>query len=260
MAMTTYQSQQRGFLARLRDLVNGIFSVWIRDREAQSPDAVYERVIGERVRQYADLKRAVAGILYMRNKIEGEIRDRREELARIHTDIARAVAKNDDEVALVLITQKDGLLQDLERSQKELEEVSAECEAAKTNLVKFRGEIRNLEREKVRMLAALANARARKRIQEAFEGLSTEGEMRALESVRSEIERMKAESRIDDVDMDSGLEKRVRAIRDEAKLEAARRELDELKRRMRPAAQLGSAPREVVIDVPPVSAPVSAAR
>ena len=75
----------------LRDLVNGIFAVWIRDREAQSPDAVYERVIGERVRQYAELKRAVAGILYMRNKIEGEIRDRRAELARLHADIARAV-------------------------------------------------------------------------------------------------------------------------------------------------------------------------
>jgi len=255
--MTSYYSPQRGFVARLRDLVNGIFSVWIRDREAGSPDAVYERVIGERVRQYADLKRAVAGILYMRNKIEGEIRDRRAELARLHTDIARAVTKGDDEVAVVLITQKDGLLQDLERSEKELDEVSTECESAKTNLVKFRGEIRNLEREKIRMLAALANARARKRIQEAFEGLSTEGEMRALENVRGEIERMKAESRID-VDMESGLEKRVRAIRDEAKLDAARRELDELKRRLRPAAQLSGAPREVVVEAPPV--PASAAR
>jgi hypothetical protein len=45
---------------------------------------------------------------------------------------------------------------------------------------------------------------------------------------------MKAESKID-VDMDSGLEQRVRAIRDEAKHEAARRELDELKRRMKPS-------------------------
>jgi len=225
---------QRSFVGRLRDLVNGIFAVWMREREAERPDAVYERVIGERVRQYAELKRAVAGILYMRNKIEGELRERRSELARLHEDIGRAVRQNDDEVALVLITQKDGLLQDLERGQRELEEVSAECEGAKANLVKFRAEIRNLEREKVRMLAALANARARRRIQSAFEGLSTEGEMKALDSVREEIERMKAESKID-VDMDSGLEQRVRAIRDEAKHEAARRELDELKRRMKPS-------------------------
>jgi phage shock protein A len=236
---------QRGIVGRFRDLVNGIFAVWMREREAERPDAVYERVIGERVRQYAELKRAVAGILYMRNKIEGELRERRAELARLHEDIGRAVKRNDDEVALVLITQKDALLQDVERAQRELDEVSAECESAKANLVKFRAEIRNLEREKLRMLAALANARARKRIQEAFEGLSTEGEMKALESVREEIERMKAESKID-VDMDSGLEQRVRAIRDEAKLEAARRELDELKRRLRPALYVPAPVREVV--------------
>jgi phage shock protein A len=235
--MTTHPYRQRGFIGRLRDLMSGLMSVWIRDREAGRPDAVYERVIGERVRQYAELKRAVAGILYMRNKIEGEIRDRKVELSRLHQDIARAVQRNDDEVALVLITQKDALLQDVERAQRELDEVSTECESAKANLVKFRAEIRNLEREKLRMLAALANARARKRIQEAFEGLSTEGEMKALESVREEIERMKAESKID-VDMDSGLEQRVRAIRDEAKQDAARRELDELKRRLRPAPSL----------------------
>src|SRR5262247_4203423 len=103
-------SAERGFFTRLRDLFAGIFSVWLRDKEAGSPDAVYERVIGERVRQYAELKRAVAGILYMRNKIEGEIRDRKAELSRLHQDIARAVQRSDDEVALVLITQKDTLL------------------------------------------------------------------------------------------------------------------------------------------------------
>lgn len=255
--MTPHSYRQRGFVGRLRDLMSGLMSVWIRDREAGRPDAVYERVIGERVRQYAELKRAVAGILYMRNKIEGEIRDRKAELARLHQDIARAVQRSDDEVALVLITQKDALLQDVERAQRELDEVSRECESAKGNLVKFRAEIRNLEREKVRMLAALANARARKRIQEAFEGLSTEGEMKALESVREEIERMKAESKID-VDMDSGLEQRVRAIRDEAKLEAARRELDELKRRLRPSLYVPAPVREVVT-VRPEPQPAGAA-
>jgi len=248
---------QRSFVGRLRDLVNGIFAVWMREREAERPDAVYERVIGERVRQYAELKRAVAGILYMRNKIEGELRDRRAELARLHEDIGRAVKQNDDEVALVLITQKDGLLQDLERGQRELEEVSAECEGAKANLVKFRAEIRNLEREKLRMLAALANARARRRIQSAFEGLSTDGEMKALESVREEIERMKAESKID-TDMDSGLEQRVRAIRDEARHDAARRELDELKRRLKPSlfVPVVAPAREIVI---PRAEPAAAA-
>ena len=59
--------------------------------------------------------------------------------------------------------------------------------------------------------------------------------------------------------MDSGLEQRVRAIRDEAKLDAARRELDELKRRLSPVAFVpgGTAAREIVIES---AAPAAAAR
>jgi hypothetical protein len=58
--------------------------------------------------------------------------------------------------------------------------------------------------------------------------------------------------------MDSGLEKRVRAIRDEAKLEAARRELEELKRRLRPVslqAPAQAVSRETIVVRPePVTA------
>jgi phage shock protein A len=81
--------------------------------------------------------------------------------------------------------------------------------------------------------------------------------MKALDSVREEIERMKAEAKID-TDMDSGLELRVRAIRDEAKQDAARRELDELKRRLKPSLFVPavSAPREIVI--PRVEQPATA--
>ena len=127
----------------------------------------------------------------------------------------------------MLITQKDGLLQTSSAATR-AREVSAECEGAKANLVKFRAEIRNLEREKVRMLAALANARARP---------LTSPHSRASPRGRDEGARQRArgdrahEGREQDRRRhDSGLEQRVRAIRDEAKHEAARRELDELKR------------------------------
>jgi phage shock protein A len=216
--------------------VTGLFSSWLGDRETQNPRAVYEQAIAERTRQYGELKQAVAGILYMRNKLEAEIRERRAETARAQDDICRAVQRGDDEVALALIAHKDQLLEDLERAERELEQVRGEVEIAKTNLVKFRGEIRTLEREKVRMLATLANAKARRRIQEAFEGLSLDTEMRALETVRENIARLKTEARLDVELDDDGLRSRIREIRQEARSEAARRELDELKRRLRPEA------------------------
>lgn len=229
-------TRRPGLFRRLRSLVRGLFSSWLGDRETQNPRAVYEQAIAERTRQYGELKQAVAGILYMRNKLEAEIRERRTETARAQDDICRAVQRGDDEVALALIAHKDQLLEDLERAERELEQVRGEVEVAKTNLVKFRGEIRALEREKVRMLATLANAKARRRIQEALEGLSLDTEMRALETVRENIARLKTEARLDVEMEDEGLRSRIREIREEARSEAARRELDELKRRLRPEA------------------------
>ena len=183
----------RGLLGRLVSLIRGVFAVWIRDGEEQNPRAVYESAIQERTRQYHALKEAVAGILYMRNKLEAEISERRAEIARMHDDVRRAVRSGQDELAVALIAQKQALLEELERSERELAGVRAEAEDAKHNLVRFREEIRGLVREKGRMLATLANAQARRRIQQALEGLSVEAEMRALEGVREHIARVATE-------------------------------------------------------------------
>ena len=232
--MTT--QRPRGMFQRFKGLLRGLFATWIRDRENQNPRAVYEQAIGERTRQYAELKQGVAGILYMRNKLEAEINERRAEIKQTHSDIARAVRDGDDEVALELISHKETMVEDLGRSERELDEVRSEVEGAKANLIKFRADIRQLEREKVRMLATLANARARRRIQEALEGLSLDSEMRALEQVRENIQRLKTEGRLDQEMGDTGLQMRIRQIRQDARNEGSQRELEELKRRLRPDA------------------------
>ena len=222
-----------GFLARLARLVRGGFAGWVRDREERNPRAVYEQAIDERVRQYAELKKAVAGILYMRTKLEAEIDERRTEAARLGEDVSRAIRQGDDAAALGLITQRQVLIEDLDRAERELAGVRAESAEAKRNLLRFREEIRSLEREKVQMLATLANAQARRRIQEAFEGFSIDAEMRALEGVREHIARTVSEGNLER-ELDAGLDARIREIRVEARADAARRELAEIKGRLRP--------------------------
>ncbi len=231
------RQESRGLLGRLFNLIRGVFAVWIRDGEEQNPRAVYESAINERTRQYHELKQAIAGILYMRNKLEAEISERRAEIARMHDDVKRAVRRGQDEIAVTLIAQKQTLLDELERSERELEGVRAEAEDAKNNLVRFREEIRALVREKGRMLATLANAQARRRIQQALEGLSVDAEMRALEGVREHIGKLATEGTLErEIGEDEGLRQRLRAIRDDARTESARRELEELKRQYRPQA------------------------
>lgn len=229
-------ARPQGMFARFRSLIRGVFGQWVRDREEENPEAVYEQAINERTRQYRELKDAVAGILYMRNKLEAEINERRAEIARLHDDIRRAVKRGEDEMSITLIAHKQALFEDLERAEQELQGVRSEADESKQNLVRFREEIRQLVREKGRMLATLANARARRRLRAAVEGLTVEAEMSALEGVRERIAHMTMEGELDrEIGGDTGMRHRLRALRDEARHEAARHELEQLKREIAPS-------------------------
>ncbi len=223
-------------IGRLRSLVHGVFAVWVRDTERHNPRAVYEQAINQRTQQYRDLKEAVAGILYMRNKLEAEITERRAEVARLHDDIRRSVRRGDDEASVTLIAHKQALMDELERAEQELASVRSEAEESKANLVRFREEIRSLVREKGHMLATLANAQARRRLNEAVEGLSIDAEMKALEGVREHIARISTEGTLErEIAGGDGLRRRLRSIREDARTAAAQRELEELKGKLHPA-------------------------
>lgn len=238
-----------GPLARLWNVVAGRFTVWVRERENRSPRAVYEQAIAQRIAHYEHLKQAVAGILYVRAKLEGEIGDRRVELARLHDDLKRAVRKGDDDLATTLVLHKQRLLEDLERAEGELRRLRDEAEEAKENLLRFREEIRALEHEKGRALALVAGAQARRRVRVALEGLSVEADVRALEGVREHVACLVSESALDrELAQAGGMPARLREIREEARVEAARRELDEIKRSLMPR-----------VLTPPARPPASAA-
>ena len=72
-------------------------------------------------------------------------------------------------------------------------------------------------------------ARARRRLQLALEGMSVDADMAALESVREHIGRLAAEGQIDRELGDEGMRQRLRSFRDEARHDAARAELEQLK-------------------------------
>ncbi len=229
------REQPRSLFARFGHLIRGMLTIWLKRTERQNPAAVYEQAISERTRQYRELKEAVAGILYMRNKLEAEINERRVDIARLHDDIRSAIRRGQDELSLSLIENKQALMDELDRAERELDGVRHEAEEAKANLVRFREEIRSLTREKGRMLATLANAHARRRLNEAVDGLSVDADMKALEAVRDHIARAATEGALDrEIGGDEGTRKRLRAIRDDVRHEAARRELEELKQSLRP--------------------------
>jgi len=218
------------FFGRIQNLVRGAMAQWLGRREHGNPGAVYEAAIEERVSQYAKLREAAAGVLYMRSKLGKELQLKSAELARLSKQLDIAVDHDDDAVALALIGRRDALAADVERLTGELTELTTEADGAKKNLITFQNEIARLRDEKVRMLARLANAKARLRLQETLNGLSPDADIRALDTVRDFINRLVTETQITRDLGDTDLEKRLGSIREAEATSSARAQLDELKR------------------------------
>jgi len=219
--------------ARMGNLLRGLLARWVGRREHRHPEAVYEAAIQERVEQYAKLRAAAAGILYMRSKLAKELERESAELGRVRRQLEIAVERDDDAVALHLIGRRDTLGAEVTRLTAELTELTKEAEGAKQNLVTFQREIARLREERVRMLARLASAKARLRFQTTLNGLSPDADIRALEEVRDHINRLVAETQVSRDLGDTELEKRLGRIREAEAESAARAQLDELKRSRR---------------------------
>src|SRR5216110_1523216 len=220
-------------VGRVWNLLRGLAARWVGRREQRHPDAVYVAAIGERVTQYAKLREAAAGIIYLRSKLAKELERESAELGRVGRQLEIAVERDDDAVALHLIGRRDGLGAEVTRLTAELTELTKEAEGAKQNLVTFQREIARLREERVRMLARLASAKARLRFQATLNGLSPDADIRALEEVRDHVNRLVAETQVARDLGDSELEKRLGRIREAEAESAARAQLDELKRARR---------------------------
>jgi phage shock protein A len=222
-------------LARVRNLIRGVMAQWIRRREHRNPEAVYEAAIQGRLEQYARLRAAAAGVLYMRTKLARELEIRSDELGHVRRQLDLALERDDDEVALALIARRDAVDGDIARVTTELAELETEADVAKKNLATFHGEISRLRDEKTRMLARLANAKARLRLHETLSGLSTEADIHALDSVRDHVNQLLAEVDLAREAGDQDLARRLGAIRDAEAAAAARAQLEEMKRARRAA-------------------------
>ncbi|MCO4744796.1 MAG: PspA/IM30 family protein [Proteobacteria bacterium] len=237
-----------GFFDRIANVWRGFLSLWVSDLEARNPEAVYEAAIDERVRKHRDLKKAVSGIVYLRNKISNELEQYERELREVMNQLPIAIQEGEDEVALVLIQKKDELTGQIETLSAELTKVSDQAEEAKSGLLEFQSEIEKLKREKEEMLAKKANAEARISIQETLDGLSTDADIKALDNVREQINKTQAEADIGSEIQGDSLDAKLKKIRAKAADSSARNQLDEMKRQMaaRSAASEGAGVKKTI--------------
>lgn len=221
------------FIRRLSNLFGGKLTRWLKRREARDPEAVYEAAINERLRRYQQLKNAAAGVIFMREKLERELRQKTAELAEIQEQALQAADLNEDGCALILIARQHEIEAENARLREELSQLTAEAEQAKHNLLGFKSEIDRLRREKTTMVARLRNAQARIRIQHSLEELSYEDDVRALNEVRDSINQTLAEAGVQTELHGSEIEQKLGEIKRQAAQSRAQAELEEIKRRRR---------------------------
>ena len=221
-----------GFFDRLANVWKGFLSLWISDIENKNPEAVYESAIEERIKKHRELKKAVSGIVYLRNKTQSELETKEKELAEINVQIPVAVEEGEDEAALVLIERRDILTASIADLRMELEKVSGQAEESKEGLIAFQAEIEKLKREKEEMLAKRANAEARIQIRETLDGLSTDADIKALDNVRESIDKLQAEADVSSEIGEESLDAKLKKIKKKAVSASARSELAEMKKQM----------------------------
>ncbi|HTW88092.1 MAG TPA: PspA/IM30 family protein [Candidatus Binataceae bacterium] len=221
-------------IKRFFSLIGGKLRRWVKAQEARDPDAVYEAAINQRVKRYQQLKSGAAAVIYMRNKLTGELAAKRATIDELSEQTAQAADLNEDQCALIMIRRRHELEADCARLREELAEVSREAEEAKGNLISSKDEIEKLKVEKIKMLARLKNAQARIRIQSTLNQPSFEEDLRALEEMRDLIGQTLAQAGVNHELGNSELDAKLADLGRRNVEAKAAAELDELKRKRRP--------------------------
>ena len=220
-----------GVISRLGNLWRGFLSLWIADIEKEHPEIAYENAINSMVTKYAKLKSATAAIIRRREDLDERYSRATKDLQQTEAELNTAVETGQDDLAVVLIQKKNQLSADVAEMKAEMETARADANDAKDSLLSVQSEIRKLKAERETMLAKMQSAQARMKIQESLDGLSVDDEVRALDTVRSHIKNVIAESNLTKELSDSSLDSRLSKLKNQVGDVQARQELEAMKAR-----------------------------
>jgi phage shock protein A len=218
-----------GFFSRLANLWKGFVSLWISDLEKEHPEIAYENAINSMIEKYSKLKKATAAIIRRREEVSERLSMQSKELTQVNADLSVAVETNQDDLAVVLIQKKNALEKEVGELKGDLDMAQKDADSAKASLMTVQGEIKKLKAEKDNMLAKMASAQARIRINDQLEGLSVDAEVKALDNVREHIKNTIAEANLGSELKSTDLDQRLSALRSQSGDVTAKQQLAEMK-------------------------------
>jgi phage shock protein A len=218
-----------GFWNRMGNLWKGFVSLWISDVEKKHPEIAYENAINSMVEKYSKLKRATGAIIRRREDVNERLQKASTALQRVEQDLNTAVATDQRELGLILLQKKNTLTAEVAELSGELQSAVKDADSAKSSLLQVQSEIKKLKAERERMLAKMASAEVRLRIQEQLDGLSVDGEVKALDNVRSHIKDTIAQANLGDELGESDLDQQLQKLRQKSGQVSANSEWERLR-------------------------------
>jgi phage shock protein A len=218
-----------GFFSRLANLWKGFLSLWISDVEKKHPEIAYENAINSMIEKYTQLKKATAAIIRRREEIEARLSEKSKELKQVEADLLTAVETNQSDLGMVLIQKQTALTEEVTGLKGDLAQAQKDAEEAKASLMQVQGEIKKLKAEKDQMLAKMASAQARIRIQDQLEGLSVDAEVKALDNVREHIKTTVAQANLNKELGTTDLDTRLKNLRQQTGDVTAKSEWERLR-------------------------------
>jgi phage shock protein A len=174
-------------MGRLWNLITGFFSLFISKVESEHPEIVYQNSIESLTRKAVQLRDAAAAIIRRRDELEDRYEAKTKEQKDLEAQIQIAIAQGDEQIGTLLLEKKEALDSEVTDLNGEYEQGKKDADDVKAALLRIQGERNKLVAEKDRMMAKLASADARVKVQEQLDGLSLDSDVKALDNVRTHI-------------------------------------------------------------------------
>jgi phage shock protein A len=218
-----------GIFARLGNLWKGFVSLWISDVEKEHPEIAYENALNAMIEKYSQLKKATAAIIRRREDVTSRLAEKTKELAQVEAELATAVETNQDDLGVILVQKKNSLDAEVTELKEDAAVADKDATGAKNALLMVQSEIKKLQAEKESMLAKMASAQVRVRINEQLDGLSVDAEIKALDNVRTHIKNTIAEAKLNDELRSSDIDQRLASLRQQSGDVTAKQQLAQMK-------------------------------
>ena len=174
-------------MGRLWNLITGFFSLFISKVEQEHPEIVYQNSIEAITKKAVQLRNAAAAIIRRRDELEDRYETKQREQKELDAQLNASVPQGDEQIGALLIEKKEALDTEVADLTQEFEQAKKDADDVKAALLRIQGERNKLVAEKDRMMAKLASADARIKVQEQLDGLSMDSDVKALDNVRTHI-------------------------------------------------------------------------